>query len=128
MSGHPIVHIEFSADNPEAAAKFYGDLFGWKISSFPEFNYHTFAAEPGPGGGFNPLNGLRGLVKAGDVVVYVETDDIDASLAKAESLGGKTELPKEEIPGQGWFAVFRDPTGNHVGLYTGSLSPAGTTA
>ena len=46
------------------------------------------------------------------------TDDIDASLAKAESLGGKTVIPKTEIPGVGWFGFFSDPTGNVVSLYT----------
>ena len=55
------------------------------------------------------------------MLVYVGTDDIEASLAKAESLGGSTIVPKTEIPGQGWFAVFTDPTGNRMALYT----PAG---
>jgi predicted enzyme related to lactoylglutathione lyase len=26
---------------------------------------------------------------------------------------------KQEIPGQGWFGIFKDPTGNLVALYTG---------
>ncbi len=51
-------------------------------------------------------------------MVYISTDDIDASLAKAESLGGKIVLPKSEIPDTGWFGFFSDPTGNVVGLYT----------
>ena len=112
---HPIVHIEFSAQDREAAARFYSDLFGWKVEQFPEMNYATFEAEGGPGGGFNPVTETN---PAGAVVVYVGTDDIDASLAKAESLGGKTVYPKTEIPGIGWFGLFQDPTGNTVGLYT----------
>ena len=51
--------------------------------------------------------------------VYVATDDIDATLDKAESLGGKTVIPKTEIPNVGWFGFFTDPTGNMVGLFTG---------
>ena len=31
MSKHPIVHIEFSANDRKAAAQFYQDVFGWKI-------------------------------------------------------------------------------------------------
>ena len=58
-------------------------------------------------------------VQAGDVLVYVATDDVQASLAKAESLGGKTLVPKTEIPKIGWFGIFADPTGNKVGLFTG---------
>jgi predicted enzyme related to lactoylglutathione lyase len=115
MSKHPIVHVEFSTHDREASGKFFADLFGWKIEQMPEMNYATFEAEGGPGGGFNPVSENY---PAGTVSVYVGTDDIDATLAKAESLGGKTLVPKSEIPNYGWFAFFRDPTGNMVGLYT----------
>ena len=116
MSTHPIVHVEFSAHDQAAAGKFFADLFGWKYQVVPDLNYVTYEAAPGPGGGFNKVDGES--VKAGDVLVYVSTDDIDATLAKAESLGGKTVVPKMEIPSQGWFAIFADPTGNRIGLYT----------
>ena len=36
MSEHPIVHIEFSADDRQAAGKFYQDVFGWKVTDVPE--------------------------------------------------------------------------------------------
>lgn len=117
MSNHPIVHIEFSAKDAGAAGKFYADLFGWKIERDEAMDYVMFQAEPGPGGGFSKV-GEQGT-EAGDVLVYVATDDIEASLAKAESLGGKTVAPKREIPGVGWFGIFTDPTGNVVGLFTG---------
>jgi uncharacterized protein len=116
MSKHHIVHVEFSAHDREAAGQFYAELFGWKVQQIPEMNYATFDTEDGPGGGFNPVSNEN---PAGNVVVYVGTDDIEATLAKAESLGGKTIVPKSEIPNTGWFAFFKDPTGNTVGLYTG---------
>ncbi len=114
MSKHPIVHVEISAQDLEATAKFYEELFGWKIQHIPEMNYATFEAEGGPGGGFNPVSEQ---VPAGTVLVYVNSDDIEASLAKAESLGGTTTVPKTEIPDVGWFAIFTDPTGNTMALY-----------
>jgi len=115
MSTHPIVHIEFSAQDREAAGQFYGQAFGWQIQQMPEMNYATFEAEGGPGGGFNPVNQQN---PSGTVLVYIASDDIEASLVKIESLGGKTIIPKTEIPQVGWFAIFTDPTGNQVGLYT----------
>jgi len=115
MSKHPIVHIEFSADDREAAAQFYADVLGWKTTQMPEMNYATFAAEGGPGGGFNPVTEQN---PAGTVLIYVATDDIEASLAKVEAAGGKTVMPKTEIPEVGWFGLFTDPTGNLVGLLT----------
>lgn len=115
MSAHPIVHFEFSAADREAAGQFYHELFGWKITQDQEMNYAMFESPEGVGGGLNPVSENN---PAGTVIVYVGTEDIEASLAKAETLGANTIVPKSEIPGMGWFAMFSDPTGNVVGLYT----------
>ena len=119
MPNHPIVHVDIPANDPAASSKFYADLFSWNIQFDQGFDYHMFQAENGPGGGFVKV-GENPPYKAGEVLIYVSTDDIDATLAKAESLGGKTVVPKSEIPHVGWFAFFTDPTGNRIGLYTDS--------
>lgn len=123
MSSHPIVHIEIPANQANAAGKFYGDVFGWKIEADPTYNYVQFRAEGGPGGGFVELTGEAPIqYKPDSLLVYIETDDIDASLAAVEAHGGKTVLPKTEIPHVGWWAIFTDPSGNRVALYTSSRS------
>ena len=119
MSKHPVVHIEFSAKDLEAASKFYAELFGWKIEQMPEMDYAMFEPGEGVGGGLNPVSENN---PAGTVVVYIGTDDIEASLAKAEQLGGKAIVPKTEIPGMGWFGMFLDPSGNQIGLFTATLA------
>ena len=50
-------------------------------------------------------------------IFYVQVDDISATLAKAESLGGKTVVPKVDIPGYGSFAWLSDPDENVIGLW-----------
>lgn len=124
MSDHAIVHIEFPASDPRTSARFYADLFDWKLNVDEQFDYHMFQPQSGPGGGFVKIGSAHegGLMqyKAGEVLLYISTDDIDASLAQAESLGGTVVLRKTEIPQTGWFAVFADPAGNHVGLFTGT--------
>jgi predicted enzyme related to lactoylglutathione lyase len=115
MAKHPIVHIEISAKDRVAAAQFYSELFGWKVEQIPDMNYATFEAEGGPGGGFNPVTDEN---PAGTVTVYIDTEDIEGDLARVEKFGGKTVVPKMEIPGIGWFAMFKDPTGNVLALYT----------
>lgn len=112
---HPIVHVEIPAADPKAAAGFYSDLFGWKTEVDPNFDYWQFQAAGGPGGGFVKLDDTT---KPGDVVIYIGTDNIESTLAKVESLGGKTVVPKTEIPKMGWFAILSDPTGNRIGLFT----------
>ena len=121
MSNHPIVHIEIPAQDPSTTSKFYADAFGWTIQVDPSFDYHMFQPDPGPGGGFVKIDEKTGY-KQGEVLIYISTDDIDATLAKIESLGGKTLQPKTEIPQTGWFAYFADPAGNRIALYT-SLHP-----
>ncbi|NIM94314.1 MAG: hypothetical protein GTO18_11485 [Anaerolineales bacterium] len=66
MSEHPIVHIEFSADDPDAAGKFYADLFGWKVQFDPEMNYVSFETEANRGGGFNDTS--METVNPGDIL------------------------------------------------------------
>ena len=117
MGVHTFVHIEISAEDLQAAADFYSQVFGWKVEHMPEMNYITFDEGGGLGGGFNPTENEGN--EPGDVIVYIGTDDIEASLAEIEAAGGKTLVPKTEIPGMGWFALFSDPTGNKLGLYTG---------
>ncbi len=116
MSNHPIVHVELATTDREASGKFYSELFGWNVQQIPEMQYAMFQAEGGPGGGFATVDGQT--TNAGDVKIYVNTDDIDATLAKANELGATTLVGKTEIPGQGHFAFFRDPSGTPVGLFS----------
>ena len=53
------------------------------------------------------------------VTVYVQVDDLQAYLDKAESLGGKTILPPTVIPDTVTLAMFTDPEGNITGMVTG---------
>jgi len=119
MTNHPIVHIEIPAGDTKAAGKFYGDVFGWKIEADQMYNYVQFQSEGGPGGGFvEPAENNHISYKPDRLLVYLATDDIDTTLATIEEHGGKTVLPKTEIPHVGWWAVFTDPAGNHLALYT----------
>lgn len=119
MANHSVVHVEFAANDPEAASKFYSEMFGWKMEHDARFNYWMFTINENSGGGFNQLGG-EGMpfVKAGDVIVYISTEDLEGDLAKAASLGGEIVQPKMDIPGMGAMGIFRDPTGNLVGLWT----------
>jgi predicted enzyme related to lactoylglutathione lyase len=118
MANHPIVHIEIPAHDPAAAGKFYADVFDWKLQTDPNFDYHMFQAEGGPAGGFVQVSEGMAQYKPGEVLLYIATDDINATLAQVEAHGGKTVLPKTEIPHVGWFGIFTDPTGNRLALFT----------
>ena len=118
MSERSIVHLEISAKDSAVSSKFYSDVFGWKIEVDPNFNYYQFKADGTMGlsyGAFVQADGQ--MYKAGEIIPYIGTDEIDRDLSKIEALGGKTVQPSTEIPGVGWFAFFQDPAGNRMGLF-----------
>jgi len=43
---------------------------------------------------------------------YISVESVDEYSKKIEKLGGKVTVPKQGIPGIGWFAVVIDPEGN----------------
>ena len=112
---HPVVHFEIVCKDGGAGQKFYADLFGWKISADNPMNYGIVEkdGETGIGGG------ITGIFEGSDhpgVTFYIEADDLQACLDRAESLGGKTVMPVTEIPGFVTIAHFADPDGNVIGL------------
>ena len=114
MSGHKIIHVELSATDRKALSRFYANVFGWELQHIDEMNYTTFKAGDGVGGGFNPVTEENPV---GTVIVYIETDDVTASLNDVQKAGGTIISPEMEIPNTGKFGIFRDPQGNLIGLY-----------
>jgi predicted enzyme related to lactoylglutathione lyase len=119
MSKRNVVHVEIPAADVPAASQFYEDLFGWKMQHVADFDYTMWEDGSGYGGGFNKVSADH---PAGQVLVYIHSDDIEADLRRVEELGGSVITPKTDIPGTGWFGVFKDPTGNVLALYT-SMNP-----
>ena len=115
MSKRNIVHVEIPAANVEGAGKFYQELLGWKLQHIPEMNYTMWESEGGSSGGFPEVSADS---PAGQVLIHIHSDDIDADLKKVEELGGKVLHQKTEIPQTGWYGIFQDPTGNVLALYT----------
>ena len=116
MTKRNIVHIEIPTRNHEESIKFYGELFGWKTEHFPDMHYTTWETDDHPGGGFSEES------KPSEVLIHINSDNIEADLKKAKSLGAEIVREKTEIPNIGWWGVFKDPTGNQIALYT-ALNP-----
>jgi predicted enzyme related to lactoylglutathione lyase len=121
MAAQPIVHIDLPATDPKATSAFYADVFGWQVMTPPGYeDYPMFQAEGGPGGGFVRAGGGYGAVQytVGEPLIYLNSQDIDADLQRVQAHGGEVILPKTEISQVGWWAMFRDPSGNKLGLFT----------
>jgi predicted enzyme related to lactoylglutathione lyase len=110
---NPVVHFEIGCKDTAKAAEFYSSLFAWNAAPMgPALMIDTGSTE-GIQGHFTAL----GHEPFRYTMFYVQVDDIDAYIAKSESLGGKTVVPKVDIPGYGSFAWLSDPDGNTVGLW-----------
>jgi len=123
------VHFEIHAGDPEKLAKFYADVFGWKIQHMPQFDYWLIdSGSDGPG-----INGglvrRRGPAPAPDAPVnaYVCSlgiNSVDSYLDRALKAGATVALPKMTIPGVGYQAYIKDPDGNLLGLHQPDKSAA----
>ena len=108
-----IVHFEMPAQDGQRAQRFYETVFGWQFqdAGMPEMDYQLVRTGEEQGGAVYTSDETTGAL-----VVYFDTDDIDASVAKARELGGQAE-DKQPIPGVGWFARCVDTEGNSFSLF-----------
>lgn len=117
-----VIHFEIHAEQPERAAKFYTDLFGWQITKWggPQDYWviKTGEGTPGIDGGiFKRMGpGPSGVLPVIAYVCTIDTPNVDEYAAQATKLGGKVCVPKMAIPGVGWLTYCNDTEGNIFGM------------
>jgi uncharacterized protein len=124
-----VVHFEIHSADPERAARFYGEVFGWEFREWiipgiqlkDEHRYwmvRTGGEGPGIDGGLVFRRGPLPTpgMDANAFVCTVEVASLDASVAKAVAAGAAVTAPKMPIPGVGWLAYLTDLDGNTFGL------------
>lgn len=105
---------ELNTTHSSAALDFYSALVGWESKGEPAPGYHVF------GRGEEMLGGITNVQQDGTPpywMPYITVDDLDATLAKAESLGASICMPPMSIPNDGGrIAIIKDPQGAVTGL------------
>ena len=110
---------ELLTTDPAAAREFYTQLFGWTTQEWPmgDFDYTIVKAGEVDVGGIMPIPEMsKGMPP--NWGAYVTVDDVDATAAKAQKLGGKILLPPTEIQNVGRFTVIQDPQGAVISAIT----------
>ncbi len=104
-----ICHLEMYCSNVAAAARFFGELFGWgTLETMPQYT----AFDPGAGvGGI-----FQSHTPAMPAVAYIYVPDVAAKLSEIEASGGKRTAELMPIPGVACFGYFKDPSGTSMGL------------
>lgn len=105
---------ELMTTDPQAAAEFYRQLFGWSVET----------SDMGQQGSYR-------VVKVGDAAIggimamppdlpqgvpahwgcYVTVDSVESTIERCTSLGGKVVAAPMDIPQVGRMAVIQDPQG-----------------
>ena len=114
LATYPVVHVEILGADALRLQRFYGELFGWKITLNPVGYGYVPVAPTQPvtlTGGIGPSPQGRPLA-----VFYVKVDDPAAVLKKVEALGGRIVVAPVDVPGGITFARFADPEGNVIGI------------
>ena len=117
--GQPVVHFEVMGKDGPALQSFYTDLFGWKIEADNPMNYGVVERD----GNVSPDGvGIGGGVGqapegySGHTTFYIEVPDVEAALAKAESLGGSRMMGPDKVMDTIEIGLFNDPEGHVVGV------------
>ena len=117
--GQPVVHFEIIGKDGAKLQSYYSELFGWEIHSDNPMNYGVVQRD----GNTNPDGaGIGGGVGVGPegypghVTFYIEVPDVEAALAKAESLGGSRVMGPDKVMEQIEIGQFKDPEGHVVGV------------
>jgi uncharacterized protein len=110
---------ELATPDLDGSSEFYSELFGWKAEQIEgaDMPYRVITREDGgSNGGMRPTQENEPPYW----LVYFGTDDIDATLERAEEHNAKTIVPKTDI-GMGQIAVLQDPQGAVFALFSGQL-------
>lgn len=107
----PVMQWQIVTTDPDAIGKFYGDLFGWKISAGNALGYREIASGPIRGGLWPAPPGAPSFVQ-----LFVGVTDVEAAVARAIGMGGKVIVPATALPDGDVMAVLADPLGVTFGI------------
>ncbi|HZX40142.1 MAG TPA: VOC family protein [Streptomyces sp.] len=108
--------LDLGSPDLDAAAAFYGDLFGWELQ--------TMGPEAG-GYGFFQLDGktvaaIGPLTEEGATSAwtpYFMTADADATTKAVEQAGGRVRVQPMDVFTEGRMAAYTDPTGAEFAVW-----------
>jgi predicted enzyme related to lactoylglutathione lyase len=112
--GQPVVHFEIIGKDPAKLRDYFGELFGWEFDVPSPVS--EAVSDPAQYGFVNRMTTSDGTGYEGHAVFYIAVPDVEAALAKAESLGGKRRMGPQRAPSGLVVGHFTDPEGNLVGV------------
>lgn len=125
---HTFCWNDLATSDPEAALSFYGQAFGWHFD-VQRANGGQFIrcrrgdADAGSLYRLSPSEAARGVTP--HWTPYLRVDDLDAIVARTESLGARVLVVPFEVEGMARIALIEDPQGARLGLWQALVRGAG---
>lgn len=109
----------------EGATRFFGELFGWTVEPMEQDGQVMYGSVRLDGrlvAGMLPMGPQFPAEVPPHWVPYFGVEELEASAAKAEELGGQVLMAPTEVPA-GRFVALRDPHGAVFSILQGSYDP-----
>src|SRR3954453_1214415 len=105
--------VDTTQPDPDAAAAFYGGLFGWELEDAmpPEAPGKYLMGGLGGGKVAAVSSAMGDAPPAATWNTYIWVDDADETAAKVRDAGGTVLSEPFDVMGAGRMAVFADPEG-----------------
>ena len=111
--------IDCETDDLDAAARFWSDALGWPIGALPAEESDTYVKLDDAPGGLHVE--VQKVTHASRVHLDIETDDIEAEVARLEALGAK------RLSAVHTWVVMEAPTGQRFCVVRMKHPEAGAT-
>jgi len=107
-----LIWNELQTSDTAAAEVFYREVFGWdtETTDMPTGTYTSFILGSRGVAGMMEIQPEWGPVPP-NWSIYLGVEDVDASMAKAISLGGTAQMEPMDVPNAGRFVLMSDPQG-----------------
>ncbi len=113
--------IDLMAHDMSTAKQFYGGLFGWQAEDQDTQGGPPYAIYKADGQGLCGMGQMSDEMKASGMPPvwnsYVNVDDVDAAISKAEGLGATITMPPMQVGEAGKMAIIQDPAGAFVSFW-----------
>jgi hypothetical protein len=116
------VWYDLITSDPAGAQRYYPQFTGWKTQKFdqssPGMPYTMWMVDGQPIGGVGQISGDQAATGVKPHwLPSVHVNNIDESVRKVTSLGGKVVHGPDPIPGMGRYAIIQDPQGASLSVY-----------
>lgn len=116
--GNPVAQFQIVSKSPDETARFYGELFGWRVDDQNTLGYRRIETGSAQGiqGGIWPAPPQAGSF----VQLIIAVDDVGPAVARAAELGAKLLIPATILPDGDAMAVLQDPQGMPFVVWAGT--------